>query len=67
MKMKFSSELLTAFVQRRDVSVVVEMFRLSQPIADGFKLIINEPVSRSIANFFLFRMTPVASFMLSLV
>lgn len=67
MKMKFSSELLTAFVQCRDVSFVVEMFRLLQPIADGFQLILNEPVSRSIANFFLFRMTPVASFMLNLV
>jgi NADH:ubiquinone oxidoreductase subunit H len=40
---------------------------LLQPLADGFKLILKEPISPSSANFFLFRMAPVATFMLSLV
>jgi NADH:ubiquinone oxidoreductase subunit H len=56
-----------AFVQRRKGPDVVGSFGLLQPLADGFKLIIKEPISPSSANFFLFRMAPVATFMLSLV
>nr|UWI54089.1 NADH dehydrogenase subunit 1 [Erigeron annuus] len=56
-----------AFVQRRKGPNVVGSFGLLQPLADGFKLIIKEPISPSSANFFLFRMAPVATFMLSLV
>nr|GEY05891.1 NADH dehydrogenase subunit 1, mitochondrial [Tanacetum cinerariifolium] len=56
-----------AFVQRRKGLNVVGSFRLLQPLADGFKLIIKEPISPSSANFSLFRMAPVATFMLSLV
>nr|QXI86670.1 NADH dehydrogenase subunit 1 [Lactuca sativa var. capitata] len=56
-----------AFVQRRKGPDVVGSFGLLQPLADGFKLIIKEPISPSSANFFLFRMVPVATFMLSLV
>nr|YP_009730991.1 NADH dehydrogenase subunit 1 [Epirixanthes elongata]QBB73129.1 NADH dehydrogenase subunit 1 [Epirixanthes elongata] len=56
-----------AFVQRRKGPDVVGSFGLLQPIADGFKLIIKEPISPSSANFSLFRMAPVATFMLSLV
>ncbi|KAF1875790.1 hypothetical protein Lal_00006420 [Lupinus albus] len=37
------------------------------PLADGLKLILKEPISPSSANFSLFRMAPVATFMLSLV
>nr|QSL97099.1 NADH dehydrogenase subunit 1 [Catharanthus roseus] len=56
-----------AFVQRRKGPDVVGSFGLLQPIADGFKLILKEPISPSSANFFLFRMAPVTTFMLSLV
>nr|YP_010731495.1 NADH dehydrogenase subunit 1 [Artemisia argyi]YP_010943825.1 NADH dehydrogenase subunit 1 [Phaeostigma salicifolium]UPM52122.1 NADH dehydrogenase subunit 1 [Chrysanthemum zawadskii]WEG39827.1 NADH dehydrogenase subunit 1 [Artemisia argyi]WLW15455.1 NADH dehydrogenase subunit 1 [Phaeostigma salicifolium] len=56
-----------AFVQRRKGPDVVGSFGLLQPLADGFKLIIKEPISPSSANFSLFRMAPVATFMLSLV
>ncbi|KAI4968744.1 hypothetical protein ZWY2020_046074 [Hordeum vulgare] len=56
-----------AFVQRRKGPHVVGSFRLLQPLADGLKLILKEPISPSSANFSLFRMAPVATFMLSLV
>nr|UJP67957.1 NADH dehydrogenase subunit 1 [Dinetus racemosus]UJP67995.1 NADH dehydrogenase subunit 1 [Erycibe obtusifolia]UJP68214.1 NADH dehydrogenase subunit 1 [Dichondra micrantha] len=56
-----------AFVQRRKGPDVVGSFGLLQPLADGFKLILKEPISPSSANFSLFRMAPVATFMLSLV
>lgn len=38
-----------------------------QHLADGSKLILKEPISPSSANFSLFRMAPVVTFMLSLV
>ncbi|XP_027158472.1 uncharacterized protein LOC113760098 [Coffea eugenioides] len=46
---------------------VVGLFGLLQPLADGLKLILKEPISPSSANFSLLRMAPVTTFMLSLV
>ncbi|KAL5059212.1 hypothetical protein RYX36_030816, partial [Vicia faba] len=56
-----------AFVQHRKGPDVVQSFRLLQLLADGLKLILKEPISISNANFSLFRITPMATFMLSLV
>ncbi|KAK8937337.1 NADH-ubiquinone oxidoreductase chain 1 [Platanthera zijinensis] len=56
-----------AFVQRRKCPDVVGSFGLLQPISDGLKLILKYPLSPSSANFSIFRMAPVATFMLSLV
>uniref|UniRef100_A0A6N2LEZ7 NADH-ubiquinone oxidoreductase chain 1 n=1 Tax=Salix viminalis TaxID=40686 RepID=A0A6N2LEZ7_SALVM len=56
-----------AFVQHQKGPDVVGPFGLLQPIADGLKLILKEPISPSSANLSLFRIAPVATFMLSLV
>ncbi|XP_025886726.2 NADH-ubiquinone oxidoreductase chain 1 [Solanum lycopersicum] len=55
------------FVQRRKGSDVVGSFGLLQPLEYGLKFILKEPISPSSAKFSLFIMTPVATFMLSLV
>lgn len=47
-----------AFVQRRKGPDVVGSFGLLQPLADGSKLILKEPISPSSANFSLFRACP---------
>nr|YP_008816158.1 NADH dehydrogenase subunit 1 [Roya obtusa]AGZ90372.1 NADH dehydrogenase subunit 1 [Roya obtusa] len=56
-----------ASMQRRKGPNVVGVFGILQPIADGFKLMIKEPILPSSANVFIFVMAPVLTFTLSLV
>nr|YP_009277446.1 NADH dehydrogenase subunit 1 [Psilotum nudum]AOH05917.1 NADH dehydrogenase subunit 1 [Psilotum nudum] len=56
-----------ASMQRRKGLNVVGLFGSLQPLADGLKSILKEPILPSSANFFLSIMAPVITFMLSLV
>ena len=58
---------IMASMQRRKGPNVTGIFGIFQPIADGLKLLIKEPVLPSSANLVIFLFAPVLTFMLSQV
>lgn len=58
---------LMASMQRRKGPNVVGFIGLLQPLCDGLKLLLKEPVLPSSANTLIFLMAPVLTFLLSLI
>src|SRR6476620_12370800 len=56
-----------AGMQRRKGPNVVGIYGIFQPIADGLKLMVKEPVLPSSANLLIFLFAPVTTFLLSQV
>jgi NADH-quinone oxidoreductase subunit H len=54
-------------IQRRRGPNVIGVFGLLQPLADGFKLLVKETVLPSNANKFLFIISPIITFVISLM
>lgn len=54
-------------IQRRRGPNVVGIYGLLQPLSDGFKLLVKETVLPSSADKFLFIVSPMLTFILSLI
>jgi len=54
-------------IQRRRGPNVIGVYGLLQPLSDGFKLLVKETVLPSSANTFLFILSPILTFIISLV
>lgn len=58
---------ILATIQRRQGPNVIGVFGLLQPISDGFKLLMKEPIVPSTSEKFLFISAPILSFFVSLL
>lgn len=58
---------ILAVIQRRQGPNVIGPFGLLQPVVDGFKLLMKEPILPNNADKILFAMAPVISFLVSLL
>ena len=58
---------ILAVIQRRQGPNVIGPFGLLQPVVDGFKLLMKEPILPNNADKVLFAMAPVISFFVSLL
>lgn len=65
--MTLAERKVMASMQRRKGPNVVGIFGIVQPLADGLKLLIKEPVLPSNANSVIFLLAPVLTFTLSLI
>ena len=54
-------------MQRRRGPNVVGVFGLLQPLSDGFKLLVKETIIPSSANKFIFLISPIITFVISLM
>ncbi len=60
-------KVMASSMQCRKGLNVVGLFGLLQPLVDGFKLMIKEPILPSSVNLFISIMAPIITFMLSLI
>ena len=54
-------------IQRRRGPNVVGIYGLTQPLSDGFKLLVKETVLPSSSNKFIFIISPIITFVISLM
>jgi NADH:ubiquinone oxidoreductase subunit H len=59
-------KVMTSMQHKKGLNVV-GLFGLLESLADGFKLMIKEPILPSNANLFISIMAPIITFMLSLI
>lgn len=58
---------ILGIIQRRRGPNVIGAYGLLQPLADGFKLLVKETILPSNANKFLFILSPIITFLISLI